>query len=533
MSKLIIRNGDESWEIDLTRERTRIGRVRDNDICLRDTKVSRHHAEIIRTDLGYQFRDCGSRNGSFIKEVKVSESPLINGDKIKIGNSMLTFVEKLADSTPSSLVHIASKEIADSAIQARIGIDEESAFLPAHAITEGMEWREDYEKLRLGNELMQHVGLKRDLDDILESIAGKLLEMFPADRCAILLLDMESDKLVPMAIEALPGISKHMSISESILLEMRKSHSALFVADTSADERFSHAASILVQGLHSILCAPIIHHDQFYGAVYLDSQKSAMVFSSKDLQLITSLMSHVAMIISNIKLLQSVEQETRDRAQLERLLPPRVMEKVSSGEIKLEKRGGELKEVTVLFADIRGFTNMAHRAPAEKVVDMLNEYFELIVNVVFEYGGTVDKFIGDEVMVLFGALTDVEFPSERAVRCAFHMHGILEAFNARREANGEEAIRIGIGINTGNVVVGAIGSSQALQYTCIGDTVNVASRLTSIAEAGQTVISEKTFKKLKVKPKHERLPPVTLKGIDDPIQLYSVWESMNDTATNH
>jgi len=527
---LIVHSLEKEWEVEL-RERTRIGRVLENDVCLKgDTKVSRYHAEIIRTDQGYLFKDCVSRNGSYIGKAKVSESPLVNGDKIRIGNSTLYFVEELPDTTPSGLVHIASRPVSDKAIQDRVEVDVDDAFPPASSIVGDMDWREDYEKLRLGNELMQHVGLKRELDDILESIADKMLEIFPADRCAMLLLDQGSDKLVPMAIKALPGISRQMSISESILMEMRKSHSALFVADTSSDERFSHSASIMVQGLHSVLCAPIIHHNQFYGAVYLDSQKSAMVFSRKDLQLITSLVAQVATIISNIKLLQSVEQETRDRAQLERLLPPNIMEKVSSGEIKLEKKGGELKKVTVLFADIRGFTNMAHHAPAERVVDMLNEYFELIVNVVFEYGGTVDKFIGDEVMVLFGALTDVDYPAERAVRCAFHMHEALKSLNRDRRSRGEEGIKIGIGINTGEVVVGAIGSNQAMQYTCIGDAVNVASRLTSIAGPGQTVISEQTYRNLKIKPKHDKLPPVTLKGIDRPVQLYSVWEKLTDTT---
>lgn len=529
MPQLAIHSSAEDWEIELG-ERTRIGRLLENDVCLKDGKVSRYHAEIILTDQGYLFKDLESRNGSYIKGVRISESPLMNGDRIRIGKTTLIFREELSDTTPSGLVRIASAPVSDRAIQARIEIDEESAFTPAHLITDDMEWREDYEKLRLGNELLQHVGLKRDLDDILGSIANEMLKVFPADRCAILLLDSESDRLVPMAVTAMPGISKHMSISESILVEVRKTHSAIFVADTSSDKRFSHAASILVQGLHSIMCAPIIYQNQFFGVVYLDSQKSAMVFSRKDLQLITSLVSHVATIVSNMKLLQSVEQETRDRAQLERLLPPSIMEKVAAGEIKLEKKAGELKEVTVLFADIRGFTNMAHYAQAETVVDMLNEYFELIVNIVFQYGGTVDKFIGDEVMVLFGALTDVEYPAERAVRCAFHMHGALEMFNQERRIRGEKEIEIGIGINTGDVVVGAIGSSQAMQYTCIGDAVNVASRLTHVAGPRQTIISQATFGKLKVKPKHEKLPPVSLKGIDKPIQLYSVWEELTDTT---
>jgi len=530
MPQLIIQNREDKWEVELG-DYTKIGRVLVNDIFLEEVSISRHHAEITLTGQGYLFKDLGSSNGSYIKDVRIKESILSNGTTIRIGRkATLTFIEDLADTTPTGLVRIASTPISEQAIMDRVRIGEEIAFTPAHLIVGDMDWREDYEKLRLGNALLQSVGLQRDLNKILETVASKLLEMFPADRCAILLLDAESDNLVPMTVKVLTGIQKHMSISQSILEKVRKTHSALIVTDACADERFSNAASVLVQGLHSVLCAPIICDNNFYGIIHLDCQKSAMVFSRKDLKLITNLASHVATIITHTNLLKSIEQETRNKAQLERLLPPSVMKKIAKGEIKLEEKGGEDKEVTILFADIRGFTNMAHQVPATNVVEMLNEYFELMVNIVFQYGGTVDKFIGDEVMVLFGALTDVDHPVDQAIRCAFHMHGALALFNKERKGKMEQPIRIGIGINTGDVVVGAIGSSRSMQYTCIGDAVNIASRLTSIAKPKQTIISEDTFKKLRNEPKYDMLPKVSLKGIDRSIQLYSVWEQTADTT---
>ena len=510
---------------------TTIGRARESNICLKEGDISRHHAEISFGQSGYLYKDLNSRNGSFSLGLRIKEKNLDHGDKIQLGtNVKLIFVDTDSNKSPSKLVHIASTPLSKSAIQDRMKIGLEPAFTPAHKITDDMDWRDDYEKLRLGNELLQHVELQQDLDEILESISGKLLEMFPADRCAILLLDSQSDQLVPMTLKAKPGIDGNISISQSILDEVRKTHSSLFIADVSIDDRFSQSSSIRAQGLHSVLCAPIIHDNAFYGAIHLDSQKSAMVFTRKDLHLITSLVAHVATLIANAKLMQSVEKDAKEKAQLERLLPPSVMEKITKGELIVDKKAGELKEVTILFADIRGFTNMAHNASAIHIVEMLNEYFELIVNVVFQYGGTVDKFIGDEVMVLFDALTDVRDPEDRAVQCAFFMHGTLELFNLQRKAEGKKVIEVGIGINTGKVVVGAIGSNQAMQYTCIGDAVNIASRLTNVAKAKQTIISEETFNKLKHKPKHSKLPPISLKGIDRPIQLYSVWEEISDTT---
>ncbi|NOR72458.1 MAG: FHA domain-containing protein, partial [Mariprofundaceae bacterium] len=187
MPQLMIHNREKEWEIELGRC-TRIGRVLENDICLQDVNISRHHAEIISTDGGYLFKDMGSSNGSYVKDVRVTERPLGNGDIVRVGKTTLTFIEDITDTTPAGLVRIASNPISDRAIQDRMEVGVESAFTPAHLIADDMDWREDYEKLRLGNELLQHVGLQRDLGETLNSIAGKLLKIFPADRCAILLL---------------------------------------------------------------------------------------------------------------------------------------------------------------------------------------------------------------------------------------------------------------------------------------------------------------------------------------------------------
>jgi len=533
MPQLIVRNREDEWEVELG-DHTKIGRALVNDICLEETSVSRYHAEINHTGKGYVLKDLGSRNGTYVKDVRVKKSVLSNGTNFRIGKKVtLTFIEDYSDTTPAGLVRIAAAPISEEAILDRIKIGEEMAFPPAHLITGDTDWREDYEKLRLGNALLHSVGLQQDLNKILEKIARELLKIFPADRCAILLLDAESDNLVPVTVKVLTGIGKHMSISRSILEQVRTTCSSLLVTDASSDERFSAAASVLVQGLHSVLCAPIISDNNFYGVIHLDCQKSAMVFSRKDLKLITSLASHVGTIIANSNLLKSVEQEAKDKVLLERLLSPSIMQKIASGELKLEKKGGENKEVTILFADIRGFTGFAHHSPAVSVVEMLNDYFELMVNIVFQHGGTVDKFIGDEIMVLFGALTELDHPVDQAVRCAFHMHGALDLFNKEHKDRLQKPIKIGIGINTGDVVVGAIGSSKAMQYTCIGDAVNIASRLTGIANAKQTIISEDTFMKLKHKPRHDVLPKVSLRGIDKPVQLYSVWEQVSDTTRGH
>ncbi|MDT8376932.1 MAG: adenylate/guanylate cyclase domain-containing protein, partial [Mariprofundaceae bacterium] len=282
------------------------------------------------------------------------------------------------------------------------------------------------------------------------------------------------------------------------------------------------------QGIQSVMCAPIMHDGEFFGVVHMDGQQGVTTFTRKDLQLFIGIVRSVAMAVSNAHLIRKIERDARNRAQFERLLSPGVVEQIMSGKVSLEK-GGKLRDVTILFADIRGFTAMARRVEATHVVAMLNRYFEMIVDVVFSHGGTVDKYIGDAVMVLFGAPVKMDNPADRAVACALEMQSALEAFNLGRERHGEDKIQIGIGINSGEVVVGAIGSSQTMQYTCIGDAVNIASRLTDMAKPGQIVISEHTLAALTDKVAYELLPPVPLKGIDGVIKSYLIRELLTDT----
>src|SRR5262249_24906948 len=150
-------------------------------------------------------------------------------------------------------------------------------------------------------------------------------------------------------------------------------------------------------------------------------------------------------------------------------------------------------EVTVLMADIRGFTPMSEKKTPQEIVAMLNEYFEVMVDILFKHEGTLDKFVGDEIIGLFGAPIAVKDAPLKAITCALEMQRALREFNRTRLADNQEPLHVGIGINTGQVVTGAIGSSKALQYTAIGDAMNTCSRLQNLAKQGEIIISEGTM----------------------------------------
>ena len=183
---------------------------------------------------------------------------------------------------------------------------------------------------------------------------------------------------------------------------------------------------------------------------------------------------------------------------------------------------GEKRIVTVLFADIRGFTPLSETLPPEKVIGILNEYFSIMIDVVFKYGGVLNKFLGDAIMVTYNAPLDQRYHELRAILTGLEIQERVAKINEKRQLSGETQINMGIGINTGEAIAGNVGSSERLEYTVIGAGVNLAQRIESSTEKGQLHISEKTYNAVKDFIEVLRLEPVRVKGISEPVQLYSV-----------
>ena len=228
---------------------------------------------------------------------------------------------------------------------------------------------------------------------------------------------------------------------------------------------------------------------------------------------------------------KKMERDRATRERFQRLLSPDLAEMVVSGQLKVEK-GGVSLVATVMFIDIRGFTAMSENTSSDAVLQMLNEYFEVIVEVVFRHEGTVDKFIGDEMMVIWGAPVSHDDDPVRAVRSALEIHSELAEFNKQRLAAGKQEINIGIGINTGSLVAGYIGSTRTMSYSVIGDTVNTASRLCSAAKAGQIVISENTFEKINNSFAVDEIEAIQAKAKNKPIRVYNVLKEKNPVMSN-
>lgn len=395
-------------------------------------------------------------------------------------------------------------------------------FLPYEQLANNpVQLAQDYERLRLSHELSREIALERDFQKLLDKILETIFRFVRADRGVILLKENGREELVPAASLRRDGTDKPIPVSSTMMEHVIKERKTVLTHDAAQDFAASKGKSMILNRISSAIVAPLLHDDEILGVLWLDSESLAQ-FQQKDLEIVTSIANQAAMFIEINILGKKVEQEAIHRERFSRLLSPNLAEKVFSGELEVRKGGQLVQACTVFNSDIRGFTSMSEKATPEAIVEMLNEYFELMVETVFRFEGTLDKFMGDGIMALWGAPVVHEDDAIRSVECALEQRRVLEVYNRSRAQAGQEALDVGIGIHTGPLVAGYIGSSRALSYTVIGDTANTSARLCGIALAGQIVVSEVTLEALRGRFEYEELPPAVLKNKAKPFRCFNI-----------
>jgi adenylate cyclase len=505
-----------------------LGRSTTATVRLADREVSRKHSQIDLEGNKFVLRDLGSSNGTFLNGTRISgPSTLEDGDEVVIGTTKMQFRITRGPPRPKNaeIVHTGTTGELEGVV-ARTSA--KANFVPVEQIQDVNQLKRDYERLRVGHEFSTYVRLERDLNELLTRILQIAFDLIPCDNGVVLLRDPNSQDLVIQAMrQRKPGQGKVL-VSDTLLAQVQLTKEGVLTSDAIADARFQASHSIIALGVRSAMAVPLLSSsgDEVKGIMFLDSRERIAAFTTKDLEVLSAIAAQASVALENSEYARALEHEATQRAQLARFLSPALVEQAARGSIELSK-GGALTEVTILFSDIRGFTSISEKLPAQEVVRMLNDYFELMVDILFEHNGILDKFIGDAIMGLWGAPVKRADDATNAVRAAVKMQKRVAEWNEERVAQDKVPIRIGIGLHTGQVVVGNMGSSKALSYTAIGDGVNLASRLCGVAREDMVVISEEcALRAGKDKFMLEALPPAKVKNREAPVEIFRVLEAL-------
>jgi adenylate cyclase len=346
-------------------------------------------------------------------------------------------------------------------------------------------------------------------------------QVMEVDRVTILLRHEDSGQLVPTLSKSRLGDTQVQAVPRSIVDKVVEERVAVVSHNAPADARFK-GRSIVTQSVRSAMCSPLLDaRDEILGLLYVDNLSAPGSFSDEDLQFLVAFSGLAALGIKNSRFAERIRREALVRSNFERYFAPNVAADIArqDGDIRL---GGERRPITVLFSDIRGFTAIAESMGPDAVAQLLSEYFSEMVEVIFEHGGTLDKFIGDAVMALWGAPIAHTDDPDRALKAAVAMQRTIEDLNRGWVASGRPEIGVGIGISHGDVFAGNIGSHRRLEYTVLGDAVNVAARLCAEAGPGEILVSEALLRMVKHPVEYEYLPELGLKGKSQSVQVYRI-----------
>ncbi len=503
-----------------------LGRAKTCDVVVPLTGVSRNHATIERDEDGWVLADTGSTYGTFLNCERITRKRLSHGDKINLGPASRIPVT-IRFEIPSLIPSVAPDSV----------VFEEAAANVSLAINV-----EDFErdKPAIGSAgiigLFSQVGevllRSENLDSMLEKIAELTLKNLPAQRSVVCLYDEATRQLFPKASRSKlnQNGSEPITISQSIAKRAIETRTAVLIDDARQDEQFAVAASVVQQDIRSAMCAPMYHNGVVTGLIYVDTHDFFNCFEAAHLEVLTALAVLSAVGVEQARLRSDILQEKAIRDRLARYSSPNVVERiVKDKQWQCDGMLAEEREVSVLFCDLAGFTTLSeHMAPSE-LAQVLNDLFARLTNAIFRFEGTLDKFMGDAVMAIFGAPLSQPDHAERAVGAAILMQHALEDFNRSSRHGNNVSMRVGI--NSGTVVAGDIGSPMRKDYTVLGDTVNVASRLeSSVAKPGQIAIGPLTYQMAKHKFQCQRLNPVQLKGKQDLVQPYLVMGSVRTNS---
>ncbi|HET7618997.1 MAG TPA: adenylate/guanylate cyclase domain-containing protein [Vicinamibacterales bacterium] len=488
---------------------TVMGRAPVCDLTIDDPSISRRHARFRVHGDRCVLSDLGGRNGTFVNGAQVTEAEVSDGDVVVLGRFALR-VERRPDE-PVTLSDRHS--LVESPATLFRPID------AAGATAAGVEPTVDPARLLvLLSEICRRLVRWQPLPEILERVLSVVLETVPAERAFLLLVDDRTGRVEPRLARARGGAPiEQATLSRTVVNRAIQERVAILANDVRLDPRLSQAQSLVGSHVRSFACVPLWNQQTVIGALYVDNPQTSQL-SAADLDVLQALSSYAGVAIEQARLTSELLDETRRRERLQRYHSVAVVERI------LRDGGGadapflaEEREVSVVFADIVGFTTRAEHLPPSALAALLNRCFGAMCDAVFAQDGTLDKFIGDAVLAVFGAPLSQPDHAARALAAALAMRDATAALDLA------PPIVLRIAINSGRATVGDIGSPRRREYTVLGDVVNTCARLVSdVCQPGSIVLTGATRERLTHPPALRSLGPQQVRGREALLDVFEI-----------
>ena len=382
-------------------------------------------------------------------------------------------------------------------------------------------------------EITERVNTGVFFDEVLDHVFENFEKIIPYDRIGVALIE-ESDKGQSL-VRAQWGRAKYENLAlrkgyaapleGSSLRKITQSREPLIINNLEIHLEIhphSKPTRLLVkEGIRSNLTCPLVVQDKVTGFIFFSSLQP-YIYMDAHVELFSQIAGELALTLEKSRAYEDLYLRNEFiKKVFGHYVTNEVAEAVlsSGGPLAL---GGDRRKVTVLMADLRGFTAMSEERTPEEVVDGLNVFLGTMANVVMKYGGSVDNFIGDAIMAVFGAPITKPDDTARAIACAVEMQNSMDAVNAEIEGRGLKKLVMGIGVSTGEVIAGNIGSETRIKYSVIGSTVNLAARIEGITGGGQIFASAATFDEIRDIARTAGHLNVKLKGLNQPVPIYEI-----------
>lgn len=530
-----------------------IGRALTCDLVIALPDVSRQHAQVRVTAGKVLLKDLGSTAGTFVRGTKItSEHELQPGDSFAVAHVVVTLtsssdghnnaIELIEDGhllvdmshsvvrsiVPPDAPVVPSPDLA-SVSERHGGTDRRGAAQRRHSHHGRREGERRSGRDRRGGRivrLLTEIGKTlvrvQGIAQVLERVVDLVFDALPAERAFLLLRDSIDEPLTARVMRNRDGTRPaKATLSRTIVNKVMRERVAMLAKDALYDSRLGTSGSVQLTNVRSFMCAPLWSRDEVIGVLYCDNPRSKK-FNEDDLDVFAALCNYAAVAIEQSRLSAQLAEQTRQRERLQRYHSPGVTNQILHGTAEDGGLVAQTRDVSVMFCDIAGFTGLTQHLSPAAVGELLNEFFERMTDVIFDHDGTLDKFIGDAILAVFGAPLEQPDHATRAVAAAIAMRRELDQLNAE---NPGRPISMRIAINSGEALTGDIGSRRRREFTVLGDVVNTASRMeSSVAKPGQIVISQFTKERLGGGFKLRQLGGSKLRGRDNPVEVFEVVE---------